>query len=136
MSTMTNDPLPRESCTFYVHGFGLQKLPMLHDLEGSPELLMAGRAADVLMLDGVPASLLDTLKGASKEDVARFFLMWINAGFDFEAASWSGYMSLARTLFVDDEEEEPGEGLALASSLDSYAEHIADQIVEHWRVIH
>jgi len=136
MSAMTNGPLPRESCTFYVHGFGLQTLPMLHDLAEAPELLMVGRAADVLMLDGVPASLLDTLKGASKEDVARFFLMWINAGFDLEAASWSAYLSLHRTLFPQDEEPEVEEGLAAASSLDSYAEHVADQIVERWRVIH
>ena len=150
MSTMTNEPLPRESCTFYVHNFGLQSLPLLHQLEEVPQLLMAGRAADVLMADGVPASLLDTLKGVSKEDVARFFLMWINAGFDFEAASWSAYMSLHRTLFPEDEEPEPGanlaepdetdvvpgDGLAAASLLDSYAEHIADQIVERWKVIH
>ena len=149
MSTMTNEPLPRESCTFYVHGFGLQTLPLLHDLEGAAELLMAGRAADVLMLDGVPVELMDKLKGVGKEDAARFFLMWINAGFDFEAASWSSYMSLHRTLFPQDEEPTPGvnlahpaeadvipgEGLEMASALDTYAEHIADKIVEHWRVL-
>lgn len=149
MSTMTNEPTPRESCTFYAHGFGLQKLPPLHRLEGAGELLLAGRAAEVLMLDGVPKSALEALMGAGREDVARFFLMWINAGFDYEAAGWSAYLSLHRSLFATDEEPGPGdtvedpggemaafgEGLHDANVLDSYAEHITDKIVENWRVL-
>lgn len=147
MNTLSPEPIPREQCTFYVHGFGLQALPMLHDLADAPGLLMAGRAVDLLMDDAVPASLIDTLKGARKEDVARFFLMWINAGFDFEAASWSEYLAMHRVMFPHEESPEPGEpqgctdvapvgqGLALASQLDSLAEHIADQIVDNWIVL-
>lgn len=136
MSAMTDEPLPRESCTFYVHGFGIQHLPLLHQIDEAAPNLMSGQVVDVLLADGVPTELIETLRGHAPVDVARFFVMWINAGFDFEAASWAGYLSLHRTLFPQDEVPEAGEGLATASALDSYAEHIADQILEKFRTLH
>ena len=136
MSAMTDEPLPRESCTFYVHGFGIQHLPPLHQIDEAAPNLMSGQVIEVLLADGVPTELIETLRGHAPVDVARFFVMWINAGFDFEAASWAGYLSLHRTLFPQDEVPEAGEGLAVASALDSYAEHIADQILEKFRTLH
>lgn len=136
MSAMTDEPLPRESCTFYVHGFGIQHLPLLHQIDEAASNLMSGQVIEVLLADGVPTELIETLRGHAPVDVARFFVMWINAGFDFEAASWAGYLSLHRTLFPQDEVPEAGEGLAVASALDSYAEHIADQILEKFRTLH
>lgn len=143
---MTPEPMSRMGCTFYVHGFGLQELPLLHELGAVPQLL-AGQISEVLLADGVPAELIDTLKGHAPVDVARFFVMWINAGFDFEAASWSMFLAGHRALFPQDEEPAPGEaagdgdvtfgeGLAAASALDSYAEHVADQILENFRTLH
>ena len=146
MTTASAESMPREVCRFVAHGFsGTQELPLLHQLGGVPELLMAGQVHEVILTDGVPDTLIETLRGKAPVDVARFFVMWINAGFDFEAASWAGFLSMHRTLFPQDEEPIAGsddgevqfaEGLVAASRLDDYAEHIADQILEKYRTLH
>lgn len=146
MSIASAQPAPREVCRFVAHGFpGTQELPLLHQVEDASANLMAGQVHEVLLANGVPAELIETFKGVAPVDVARFFVMWINAGFDFEAASWAGFLSMHRTLFPQDEEPVAGsydgetqfaEGLIAASQLDDYAEHIADQILEKYRTLH
>lgn len=145
MSTATAEPTLSTMVTFHCHDFGHWTLPALHEIEGVTELLTSGRAADILMMDGVPAKLMDAMKGKAAHDAARFFLMWVHAGFDFEAAAWSQYLSLHRTLFVDTDEPAPGdeldddivvgEGLRLASELDDRADPITNKIVANWTIM-
>lgn len=143
MNTMAPGPLPLPKVTFYVHGFGLQTLPMLHMLEDAGPRLLAGDYGSVLMEDEVPIELVERLQGTTPSEAARFFFMWIIAGFDFEAAHWSQTLSLYRALpglalvapgHEDDDpgEPEPSPELAMATALYDAVEDIADAVLEHW----
>lgn len=135
-------PLPLPRVTFYVHGFGLQTLPMLHMLEDAGPRLLAGDYGSVLMEDEVPLELIEKLQGTTPSEAARFFFMWIIAGFDFEAAHWSQALSLYRTLpdlalvapghEEDDDWPEPSLELIRASALYDAVEDIADAVLENW----
>lgn len=136
-------PLPLPRATFYVHGFGLQTLPMLHMLEDAGPRLLAGDYGSVLMEDEVPIELVEKLQDTTPSEAARFFFMWIIAGFDFEAAHWSQALSLYRTLpdlalvapgheNEDEGEPEPSLELIRASALYDAVEDIADAVLEHW----
>lgn len=142
MNTMDTEPLPLPRVTFYVHGFGLQTLPMLHMLEDAGPRLLAGDYGSVLMEDEVPIELVEKLQGTTPSEAARFFFMWIIAGFDFEAAHWSQVLSLYRTLPAlaevapgheeEDDWPEPSLELANATALYDAVEDIADAVLEHW----
>ena len=141
MNTMSTEPLPLPRVTFYVHGFGLQTLPMLHMLEDAGPRLLAGDYGSVLMEDEVPIELVEKLQGTTPSEAARFFFMWIIAGFDFEATHWSQTLSLYRTLpglelvapgHEDDDWPEPSLELAEATVLYDMVEDIADAVLEHW----
>lgn len=137
MNVASPEPMPRTAVIFYVQDFGVGRLPLLHELESAEELLYSGRAADILMLDGVPSELMEGMKGRSAEDVARFFVMWIRASFDFEAGAWCQVLELHRTLFVgEDEEPEPSEGMQLANEMDDEAHDIAGLVFDSWKVLH
>lgn len=142
MNTMGTESLPLPRVTFYVHGFGLQTLPMLHMLESAGPRLLAGDYGSVLMEDEVPIELVEKLQDTSPSEAARFFFMWVIAGFDFEAAHWSQTLSLYRALpglalvapghEEDDDWPEPSLELAEATVLYDVVEDIADAVLEHW----
>ena len=135
-------PLPLPRVTFYVHGFGLQTLPPLHMLEDAGPRVLAGDYGSVLMEDEVPIELVERLQDTSPSEAARFFFMWVIAGFDFEAAHWSQTLSLYRALPClalvapgheeDDDWPEPSLELAEATVLYDVVEDIADAVLEHW----
>lgn len=143
MNTMDTSPLPLPRVTFYVHGFGLQTLPMLHMLEDAGPRLLAGDYGSVLMEDEVPIELVERLQDTTPSEAARFFFMWIIAGFDFEAAHWSQTLSLYNALpglalvapgyeHEGDDWPEPSPELAMATALYDVVEDIADAVLEHW----
>lgn len=137
MTTATAPDFGPFKATFHVHGFGTWTLPLLHEIPDAVDYLREGRAADILMLDEVPSELLDAMKGRLPEDVARFFVMWIRASFDFEAGAWCQVLELHRTLFVgEDEEPEPSEGMQLANEMDDEAHDIAGLVFDSWKVLH
>lgn len=138
MSTITPDKAPACKVKVHAYGFGEWELPLLHEIEGAHEHLLAGNI-DALLYE-MPVELMTKMGTARPEDGARLILAWIRAGQDFEAAAWSAVCGLYDVLLLNEnEEDESGDTgpytaplVEDAMALAEDSGRIADAVVSKW----